>query len=517
MCVIAVVKSASNRRNKFLVRTFLCHNVFHQSVLPSNWARPLFSVDGPLTYGVTPMSNAQPKPPPKWRRILSRTFKWSAVSGLVALVVILTMALNAFNYYAVDPVVTPRELYHRTWEAVRVNYYDPSKLQDWAQWEHKYDDKIKTEEDALLYAREMVASLNDPYTILHGKQEVQSLINEAGGKQEIIGLVFKPAYDKSGAAVLNANGLQLPEADAANALPTIDQVVRGSSAQAAGINPGDILVSVNGKSASGLALAELHKLLSGPAGEQLTLIVKQNGVDVQLKVERKEVIRPIVSVVRLPGDIAYIRVESFFQLDEADQLQAALEQVQDCKGYIIDLRDNGGGFIHSAVESAAMFMDAGTITHMDFHSPAGVLHTTAEVTADHLWVTVNGISVPLHRRPNLVGNKPVVLLVNFDTASASELFSAALKDNGRVHVIGVRTYGKGIGQTLIPVGNGNRLRVTNIIGHTPSGHWLGDAGISVRNGVVPDTEVIAPGNLLIGSRNDNQLQAAEGWIRKQLP
>ena len=122
-----------------------------------------------------------------------RTFKWSAISGLMALVVILTLALNAFNYYATDPVVTPRELYHRTWEAVRVNYYDQDKLRDWAQWEHKYDDQIHSEEDALRFAREMVSSLNDPYTILHGKQEEQNLITEAEGKQDIIGVVFKPA------------------------------------------------------------------------------------------------------------------------------------------------------------------------------------------------------------------------------------------------------------------------------------------------------------------------------------
>lgn len=460
------------------------------------------------------MSNA-PQPPPKWRQVLKRTFKWSAISGLMALVVILTLALNAFDYYAIDPVVTPRELYHRTWQAVRVNYYDQDKLRDWAQWEHKYDEQIHTEEDALRFAREMVASLNDPYTILHGKQEVQNLITEAEGKQEIIGVVFKPAYDRSGSAMLSPRGLQMPEG--IDAFPTIDQVVRGSSAQEAGINPGDALLSVNGVSTSGLAIAELQKLLSGPAGEEINLVVRQNGVEVPVKVTRKEVQRPIVSVRRLPGDIAYIRVESFFQLDQADQLQAALEQVQDCKGYIIDLRDNGGGFIHSAVESAAMFMDAGKISTIEFHSPAGVMNATASVAPGRLWVNVNGVSVPWTRRPNLVGNKPVVLLVNFDTASASELFASALQDNGRVHVIGVRTYGKGIGQTLIPVGNGNRLRVTNIVGHTPSGRWLGDAGISVRHGVIPDTEVIAPRNLLIGSSNDNQLRAAEEYIRKQVP
>lgn len=454
-------------------------------------------------------------PPPRWRRILSRTTKWSAVSGLLALVVILTLALNAFNYYAIDPIVTPGELYHRTWETVRVNYYDPSKLQNWDEWEHKFDDQIKTEADAIRFAREMLSSLDDPHTVLHEADEVRTIFDEAYGKQEIIGLVFKPAYDRSGSAVLNPRGLQLP--DAVDSLPTIEEVVRGSSAQAAGIIPGDVLVSVNGKSTAGLAIAELQTLLAGPAGEELTLVVRQNGVDTTVMVQRMEVTRPIVSAQRLAGGVCYIRVESFFQLDQADQLQTALEGMHDCKGYVIDLRDNGGGFIHSAVESAAMFMDTGVITRMDFHSPWGVMHWVAEASPNQLWVSVNGLNMPLSRRPNLVGDKPIVVLVNFNTASASELFTAALQDNGRVHVIGEKTYGKGIGQTLIPVGNGHRLRVTNIMGRTPSGRWLGDAGITVRHSIIPDETVPAPRNLLIGSRNDNQLRAAEEWLDRQIP
>lgn len=464
------------------------------------------------------MSNAQPKaPPPRWRRILSRTFKWSAVSGLLALVVVLTLALQIFQYYAVDPMVTPREMYHRTWQAVKVNYFDPSRLRDWDQWEHKFDDQIRSDEDAIRFARIMLDSIGDPHTVLHSPSEVQSLINEANGKQDIIGLTFKPAFDRSGAAKLNSRGLQVPVTDGVNNLPAIETVVRGSSAEEAGINPGDLLVSVNGASASELPLAELHQLLAGPAGEEVTLVVRQDGVDTTVKVTRKEVALPVVSSKRLPGDIAYIRVETFFQLDQADQLQAHLEQLKDCKGFIIDLRNNGGGFIHSAVESAAMFMDEGTISRMNFRAPPGLMRATAEVTPDRLWVNINGVNVPWFRRPNLVGDKPVVVLVNHNTASASELFTAALQDNHRVHVVGTKTYGKGIGQTLIPVGNGARLRVTNIYGETPSGRWLGDAGITVRYGVIPDTIVSAPHNLLIGSRNDNQLQAAQEWLERQIP
>lgn len=462
------------------------------------------------------MTTANPKAlPPRWRRILTRTLKVSAITTLMTLVLAMMLGLQIFQYYAVDPVVAPREMYHRTWQAVRVNYFDPSRLKNWDEWEHKFDAEIKTDEDAIKYARIMLESIGDPYTILHDAPDVQNLIHEATGKQSIIGLTFKPAFDRSGAALTNQKGLQMPAGE--HSIPTVLNVVRGSSAHTAGINPGDALVAINGKSTEGLSLTELHQMLEGPVGEEITLVVRKNGTDTTVKVQRTEVITPIVSSSRLPGDIAYIRVEGFFQLDEADQLQAHLEQMQDCKGYIIDMRDNPGGFIHSAVQSAELFLDEGVISDKRIRNPMGLFSVKSEVTRNRLWVTTNGVAIPLVRRPNLTGDKPVVILVNHNTASAAELFTAALQDNGRVHVIGMKTYGKGIGQTLIPIGNGARLRVTNIYGFTPSGKWLGDAGITVRHGVEPDTEVRAPWNLLFGSPNDNQLLAAQEWMAKHLP
>lgn len=464
------------------------------------------------------MTTANTKaPPPRWRRILARTLKVSGITTFITLILALMLGLQIFQYYAVDPVVSPREMYHRTWEAVRVNYFDPTRLKNWEEWEHKYDAEIKTDEDAIKYARIMLASIGDPYTILHDAPDVQNLINEATGKQSIIGLVFKPAFDRSGAAMTNSKGLQLPESD--HAIPTVLSVVRGSSAHTAGINPGDALVTINGQSTEGLSLTELHALLEGPVGEEITLVVRQKGAgtDTTVKVTRTEVTNPIVASTRLPGDIAYIRVEGFFQLDEADQLQTHLEQFQDCKGYIIDLRDNPGGFIHSAIESASLFMDEGVISDKRIRNPMGLFSVKSELTRSRLWVTANGVAIPIRRRPNLTGDKPVVILVNHNTASAAELFTAALQDNGRAHVIGMKTYGKGIGQTLIPIGNGARLRVTNIYGFTPSGKWLGDAGITVRHGVTPDTELRGAWNLLFGSHNDNQLQAAQEWMAKHLP
>ena len=114
------------------------------------------------------------------------------------------------------------------------------------------------------------------------------------------------------------------------------------------------------------------------------------------------------------------------------------------------------------------------------------------------------------------GDRPVVILVNGGTASASELFTAALQDNGRATVVGTRTYGKGIGQTYVPVGNGARLRITNIHGYTPSGRFIGDGGNTTAFGITPDVIVEPSPGMQFGEEGDNQLSAAVEILKRKL-
>lgn len=462
-------------------------------------------------------ANYANKPQSRLRRGLVRLLKVSGLSLLITLIVIVSLALETAQYYLVDPQVTSVELYHRTWQAVRDNYFDESKLENWDDWEHKYDHLIKTDEDAIRYARIMVRSLNDPYTYLLAPPEVMRTFNHAFGKTISVGILMTPALSEDGRPRLDQLGRQLPEVDE-DGLPVVFTVVRGGPAHAAGISPGDVLVTIDGRPVKDMPLDEIHRRLTGELGSTVSLGMLRDGAQVSLQLTMQPVEVPVVSSRRLPNGIAYVRVESFSQLNTADQLEAELAGLTDCTGYVIDMRDNPGGLIHVAVEAASLFLDEGVIATKRTRVPVlGFVEIKSELGESVLWVNAGGVPIPMPRRPNLTGDKPVVVLVNGGTASAAEMFTAALAENGRAYVVGTRTFGKGIGQTLIPVGNGARLRITNLYSYTPKGNWLGDAGMTVANGINPDMTIAAPANLLYASRNDNQLKAAIEHIRKATP
>jgi carboxyl-terminal processing protease len=145
----------------------------------------------------------------------------------------------------------------------------------------------------------------------------------------------------------------------------------------------------------------------------------------------------------------------------------------------------------------------------------GVTHSAFSFRAT--WGPFDNVPLKAPWRPdNLAGDRPVVILVNGGTASAAELFTAALQDNGRAVVVGTRTYGKGIGQVYVPVGNGARLRITNIHGFTPNGRFIGDGGNTTAFGITPDVVVEPNPAMRFGDEGDNQLSAAVELLRKKL-
>jgi carboxyl-terminal processing protease len=444
------------------------------------------------------------------------------LSAALALVVI-NLILVLTHYYLVIPEVTPQELYHRAWQMTRDNIYDTSLLADWDKWEHKYDSQIHTEEDAVKFINIMIASLHEPVTGFMDARSVQQAVMHAGDHLEGVGLSFDTQIEAAGNPVTDAHGRALPVLSQ-DRLPMIKQPLRGSPAYKAGIKTGDVIVSVDGKPATGWTLDELTQALHGKVGTAVKLDVRRNGKVSTITLKRDVVNIPIVSIKRLPGKIGYIRLETFDRWDTAQQLRDALEELADCEAYVIDLRDNTGGFIHSACDAASMFLDKGLITTIEMRIPEGayVKYSVAVEPNASVFGLDNGpfagIRAKLPRRiPNLTGSKPVVILVSDWTASASELFTGALKDNGRVTVVGVKTFGKGIGQMFVPVGNGCRLRLTNQKLWSPNGDFRGDCGKTVSNGVEPDVVVKpAPGLIFGDEDSDNQLAVAVEILSKKL-
>lgn len=437
---------------------------------------------------------APPLAPQARRR--GKLFRALTGAGLITGVLVLSMLailLQYTHYFVAVPATAPQELYHRAWLMARDNIHDQSKLKDWAAWEHKFDGQIKTDEDALRFADEMIASLDEKYTGLLRPQQVLADIDRANGHFVGIGVVFEDGR------------------------PVLRRVLPKSPARTAGLQVQDAIISINGIEVKNLSQEELVKALRGEAGTKVSLVVERQGTPVSIDVVRGQVQIPIVTTERVgpAKDIGYIRLESFEQFATAAQMEEAMTELSDCRALVIDMRDNPGGFIHESVKTASLFLDEGTVTTLEYRVPGGDHQKVSiELSKGLIWLKAPvgpvslSVPVPYRRPPNLSGDRPVYVLVNGNTASAAEMFTAALQENGRVTVLGTTTFGKGIGQTYVPVANGVRLRVTNLKNYTPKGNWIGDGHQKVIIGIKPDVIVEAQPGLDFGQGNDNQLAEA---------
>lgn len=234
--------------------------------------------------------------------------------------------------------------------------------------------------------------------------------------------------------------------------------------------------------------------------------------------------REAVRTKALPNNVSYISLSTFDQRDAAQELKTAIEAAPNAAAYIIDLRNNTGGSVDQALMSASLFLGEGRLLSQRRRvaSPADAPQwerITYDLTDEKIDVRrfddkngeENPIQPDLTRYPDLV-DKPVVILVDKNTASAAELFTAALRENRVATVIGEQTFGKGIGQTLFKdMPNSSWLRLTTFRYFTPNGHWLGD-GAKEKHGIRPDIEVALPRGVARGSDQDAQLNTALDYL-----
>jgi carboxyl-terminal processing protease len=454
----------------------------------------------------------------------SNTLRVLSGLGLGALVAVL-VAINLVLYFAAAYfIATPEQLYHRTWRAAQERIYDPAVLQDWPAWEHKYDGKLKTDEDAYKAINEMISSINDRYTYFMDPKAIAAEKDRSLGRFVGVGMVFGVQVDSQDQPVKAADGKPLPKTDSTGH-PVVERVIDGGSAKAAGLQVGDAVVAVNGKDTKDQSLDQLIAQIKGDEGTDVVLdVLKADGSTQKLTLTRKQINIPAVSTKHLPNDIGYLRLEDFSQWDATEEFKKGLEDLKDCKAIIIDLRGNPGGFVHNAINISSLFMDQGTVVSIRERIPGDGYQTTTykltptnlvrEVTSSDKPTLVKSVSLP--REKNMIGDRPVVVLVNGNSASASEMTTGALKDNGLVTVLGTKTFGKGIGQSTAWLPNGTQLHITSLRYYTPNGTWLGDGGNTVSQGIDPDISVEADKNLEFGSSNDNQLRKAVEVLTNKL-
>jgi len=292
----------------------------------------------------------------------------------------------------------------------------------------------------------MVGALKDPFTTYSPPQRASLRQEDLRGEFFGIGATLAPVNpDGTGAKV--------------------EGVMKGLPAQRAGIKAGDVILEVDGQDVTQLPLAEIVARIRGREGTKVTLTIKREGVPAPLKFELVREKVEIISVTQgMIGEVGYVGLETFANFKVEDQLRQAIQDLKQkgAKKLILDLRDNGGGLLDQGCAVASDFLKEGPIVY------------TRTRTLTRVYCEASG-------RPLWTG--PMVVLVNGNTASASEIVAGALQDYGRAKVIGEKTFGKGVGQTPYTLANGGELTLVTFEWLTPRKRAIN------KEGLRPDLEV----------------------------
>jgi carboxyl-terminal processing protease len=251
-------------------------------------------------------------------------------------------------------------------------------------------------------------------------------------------------------------------------------VFEGSPAEQGGLEPGNLITGVDGKSLAGKTSEQATALIKGPAGTEVTLtVVDGKAAPRDLKLKRARVDVPVVESEMQTGPggrkIAHVRLAGFTS-GAHGQVREAVDELlgKGAQGIVLDLRNNGGGLLNEAVLISSIFIPDGTIVSTDGRArPKRVFEATG-----------NAIDTKI----------PVVVLVNKESASASEIVTGALQDRHRAEVVGTRTFGKGVFQEVRKLSNGGALDITVGEYFTPSGRNLGGGGVKQGAGIEPDIQ-----------------------------
>jgi len=256
----------------------------------------------------------------------------------------------------------------------------------------------------------------------------------------------------------------------------VKAVITPSPADSAGIDPGDIITSINDNPIKGRSLQEAIDELSGPPGSTVELSLTRPGASSRTLVLERELVKiPALNFRLLDETVGYFKIV-YFHRESAADLKQTIESVQadgiELDGIILDLRDNPGGVLQPAIEMADGFLDEGEIV-----STRG-----RNATMQMAFSAQQGQWLP---------GVPLVVLVDRGSASASEVLAGALQDNNRAVIIGERTFGKGSVQSVLPLRNGSGLKLTTARYYTPSGRSIQAQGIEPDIPVASAVEVIS--------------------------
>lgn len=336
---------------------------------------------------------------------------------------------------------SPKELVDEVWQLIDRNYVDATFNQvDWQAVRTEYLERSYTDrEEAYSAIREMLERLEDPYTRFMDPQEFRNMQIETSGE-------------------LTGVGIQISQEEETDEIIVVSPI-EDTPAFEAGLRSQDVIVAIDGESTEGMDINDAVSRIRGPVGSSVVLTVRRDSDTLDFDITRARIeIHPVrFSTQTSPeGPVGYIRLTQF-SANAASEMQEAIEALdEDVTGYILDLRTNPGGLLFSSIDIARMWLEGGTIVS-----------------------TVNRQGVVDEEAANsgALSDKPLVVLVDGGSASASEILSGALQDNDRAVLVGTRTFGKGLVQSVRSLADGSGVAVTVAKYLTPSGRDINKQGI----------------------------------------
>lgn len=372
---------------------------------------------------------------------------------------------------------SPKAIVDQVWQLVNREYVDSTyNQQDWqATRQSLLNKNYANREEAYTAIREALKKLGDPYTRFMDPKQYESLTNQTSG--EVSGI-----------------GIRMEQNEKTKRL-TVVEAIENSPALKAGIKAGDQILAIDGKPTQQMKVEDASKLIRGKAGTFVTLRLGRNGQSTfDLKLTRASIEVPTVRyTLRQENNrrIGYIRMREF-SAHAADQMRRAIRDLngKQVDGFVLDLRSNPGGLLQSSIEIARMWYDNG-----------GIVRTVDRV----------GASEETKANNTALTKRPLAVLVDGNSASASEILTGALKDNKRAVVVGSQTFGKALVQSVHELADGSGVAITIAHYFTPKGTDINHKGIT------PDIKVdltetqqrqLANNPDLVGTSNDPQYARA---------
>lgn len=379
---------------------------------------------------------------------------------------------------------SPKAIVDEAWQIVNREYVDGTfNRLDWQKTRMELLKRnYSSRQEAYIAIRSTLKKLGDPYTRFLDPQQFQSLNNQTSGEMSGVGIRL--------------------EASPTNQQLVVAEAIENSPASKAGIKTGDIIVAIDGKSTKNMNLESAISLIRGEIGKSIVLKIARGGnspFDIPLTRAQIEV-SSVFSEVKQEGrlKVGYIRL-SEFSSHSSEQMEKAIKDLnrKQVGAYVLDMRGNPGGLLQASVEIARMWLDNGTI-----------VKTVDRKGGNEDFRAVQGALTQL----------PMAVLVDGNSASASEILAGALKDNRRAQIVGAQTFGKALVQSVHSLSDGSGMAVTVAHYYTPNGTDIG------QKGVTPDVKVdlnslqrqnLADSPALMGSTQDPQYQSAVAVLQNK--